>query len=90
MNCDKNLSFLEQVVVEIENQNQMPAQDFLKWIQHQGGYIHPAIDLFHDFGDGKRGVVAKKDIAEGEQLLLIPSHATLFWNSKNSEDSSEF
>lgn len=70
---------------ESRNLKKMAAQSFLDWIHHQGGYVNPAIDLFHDFEGGKRGVIAKKDISQGEQLLLIPLQATLFWNRKQCE-----
>ena len=51
---------------------------FLAWLKSAGGYVHPSLDLFCPLGaDGDRGVVAREDIKEGEQLVLIPQACTL-------------
>jgi hypothetical protein len=50
---------------------------FAEWLRRRGGLVHDGVDLFHDFGGGNRGVCAKKDIAEGEQLLLLPLGCTI-------------
>ena len=47
-------------------------QRLLDWIVSRGGKVHRDLDLFHDIGNGERGVCALKAIKEGEQLLLLP------------------
>lgn len=51
--------------------------DFVQWLEEEGGYVHPSLNLFHSFEAGKRGVLATKAIEEGQYLILVPSHATL-------------
>lgn len=50
---------------------------FKDWLRQQGGYVNPKVDLFHQLPSGDRGVYAAADIAEGEQLLLVPVSSTL-------------
>ena len=44
----------------------------LQWIAAGGGFIHPALDIMADIGDGERGVVAVNQVQEGEQLAMLP------------------
>lgn len=51
---------------------------FTSWLTGLGGYINPNLKLFADIDDnGDRGVVAQEDIAEGQQLMLIPKSCCL-------------
>ncbi|WIA41993.1 hypothetical protein OEZ86_009292 [Tetradesmus obliquus] len=51
---------------------------FVNWLKDRGGYVNPKINLFNKTGSsGDRGVYAEQDIAEGEQLLLVPVPSTL-------------
>lgn len=50
---------------------------FREWLTQQGGYINPKASLFHSLPSGDRGVYATADIAQGEQLLLVPLSCTL-------------
>jgi hypothetical protein len=51
---------------------------FVEWLKDRGGYVNPKINLFKKTGSsGDRGVYAEQDIAEGEQLLLVPVPSTL-------------
>jgi hypothetical protein len=50
---------------------------FAKWLRSRGGYLSPKLNLFENLTNGDRGVWACEDIKEGEQLLLVPSDATL-------------
>ena len=46
---------------------------FTSWLTGHGGYVNPTLSLFTEVDDnGDRGVIAKEDIEEGQQLMLIP------------------
>jgi hypothetical protein len=51
---------------------------FAAWVRRHGGYISPSVRLFAPLPGGGRGVAAAADVAEGEQLLLIPRHLCLY------------
>ena len=53
------------------------AAAFGDWLKQQGGYLHPKVSLFHQLASNDRGVTATADIAEGEQLILVPVSASL-------------
>jgi hypothetical protein len=60
---------------------------FRDWFSRRGGYISPKVSLFGDSGiPGDRGVRARADIDEGEQLLLVPIQSTLHI----PEDTNEY
>lgn len=50
---------------------------FVEWLKEKGGYVNSKLDLFQETGSGDRGVFAEQDIAEGEQLILVPVPSTL-------------
>lgn len=53
--------------------------DLVASITASGGYVSPKLDLFHEMEPGgERGVFAMQDIAEGEQLFLIPVSSTIY------------
>ncbi|GMH32228.1 hypothetical protein BSKO_00062 [Bryopsis sp. KO-2023] len=64
----------------------MAGKEFMEWLCREGGVVHAGISLFHDFGGGRRGVVANQAISEGEELLLIPCKATLSWHTSEDPD----
>ena len=46
---------------------------FASWLGGQGGYLNPKLEAFIEVDDnGDRGIIAKEDIEEGQQLMLIP------------------
>jgi hypothetical protein len=47
------------------------------WIASRGGTVSDKLELFHQMESGDRGVFATADIAEGEQLMIIPTDATI-------------
>jgi hypothetical protein len=51
---------------------------FAAWVRRHGGYISPSVRLFAPLPGGGRGVAAAADVAEGEQLLLVPHHLCLY------------
>lgn len=52
--------------------------DFTTWLSDRGGKVHPELDLFHTLPSGDRGVVARRDISEGELLLLLPTNCAIY------------
>lgn len=52
---------------------------FGDWLRQQGGYLNPKVSLFKQLAptSSDRGVTATADIAEDEQLILVPVSATL-------------
>ena len=57
----------------------------IAWIQGEGGYVHPAIDLFAEKAERRdRGVVARQEIEKDEQLLLIPEKCALYFPDRLS------
>lgn len=64
----------EQVRVEINSEQTLhhpPLSPFLQWLQSNGVYIHPNIEIY-DFPDMGRGIRAKQDIKSNVKLLSIP------------------
>ena len=51
---------------------QATKEALLHWVAAGGGFIHPALDIMADIGDGERGVVAVRQVHEGEQLAVVP------------------
>lgn len=65
------------------------ATAFVQWLKSSGGFIHDGLDLFQATQNrNDRGVFAKCDIKKGEQLLLIPNHATLYFRTKDDTSST--
>lgn len=61
---------------------------FTAWLAEQGGYVHPSLDLFRELPGGDRAAVAAADIAEGEQLLIVPVAATLHLDVPGAPDGA--
>lgn len=62
---------------------------FLEWLEREGGYINGDLCLFDDIEGEGRGVIAKKAIKEGQQLLLIPAALCIHYDPLPSSSSSE-
>ncbi|GFR45203.1 hypothetical protein Agub_g6597 [Astrephomene gubernaculifera] len=52
--------------------------DFATWLRSRGGKVNQELDLFSVLESGDRGVVARRQIAEGELLLLLPITCALY------------
>ena len=52
----------------------------VSWLIAAGGFVHQAVALTPDDGTGGRGLVAARDIARGEQLIVVPEKAQLFYS----------
>lgn len=50
---------------------------FAAWVGSGAGHISTSLDLFNEMPTGDRGVVATKNIAKGEQLMLLPLQRVL-------------
>lgn len=50
---------------------------FVEWLRSNGGYVAPSLDPFHELPTGDRGIVAVGDIAEGDNLIILPTQATI-------------
>uniref|UniRef100_A0A7R9VAF8 SET domain-containing protein n=1 Tax=Chlamydomonas euryale TaxID=1486919 RepID=A0A7R9VAF8_9CHLO len=58
---------------------------FLAWLRSRGGFVHADIDLFADMGGGDRGVVARADIAKGENLVIVPTDCCMHLPADESD-----
>lgn len=52
--------------------------DLVAWLLENGGFVHPDLSLFSELENGDRGVRAKKAIAEGDQLLIVPKALCIY------------
>ena len=52
----------------------------VSWLIAAGGFVHEAVALTPNDGTGGRGLVAARDIARGEQLIVVPEKAQLFYS----------
>lgn len=50
---------------------------FSTWVENGAGHISPKLDLFNEMPTGDRGVVASRNIAKGEQIMLLPLQRVL-------------
>ena len=57
----------------------------VSWLIAAGGFVHEAVTLTPNDGTGGRGLVVARDIARGEQLIVVPEKAQFFysWNDKD-------
>ena len=51
---------------------QTAEEALLHWITAAGGYIHSSLNVMADVGGEERGIVAVKQVQEGDQLAILP------------------
>ena len=63
---------------------------FSSWLGGQGGYLNPKLKAFTEVDDnGDRGILAKEDIEEGQQLMLIPLSCCLHMPTQQDQATSQ-
>jgi hypothetical protein len=57
----------------------------VSWLIAAGGFVHEAVTLTPNDGTGGRGLVAARDVARGEQLIVVPEKAQFFYSWKDKD-----
>ena len=57
----------------------------VSWLIAGGGFVHEAVTLTPNDGTGGRGLVAARNIARGEKLIVVPEKAQFFCSWKDKD-----
>lgn len=54
--------------------------DLINWVRREGGFVHPAVKIAED-GTTGLGLVASAEIPKGSDLIALPAHVPLRFES---------
>lgn len=54
--------------------------DLINWVRREGGFVHPAVKIAEDSTTGL-GLVASAEIPKGSDLIALPDHVPLRFES---------
>ena len=57
------------------------SENFARWVEANGCFMHPSLSLFHILPSGDRGVVAQARIKKGEELINVCLDACIHFPS---------
>lgn len=60
--------------------------DLLKWIKREGGFVHEAVTITQDTTYGL-GLVASGGIPKGSDLIVLPEHVPLKFQSDKDDEA---
>ncbi|KAB2624164.1 histone-lysine N-methyltransferase setd3 [Pyrus ussuriensis x Pyrus communis] len=58
--------------------------DLIKWVRREGGFVHEAVKIAQDSSFGL-GLVASEEIPKGSELIVLPEHVPLRFDSIESD-----
>ncbi|OMO60691.1 hypothetical protein CCACVL1_23950 [Corchorus capsularis] len=62
--------------------------DLVKWVKREGGFVHDAVKIGHDTTFGL-GLVASGQIPKGSDLIVLPDHIPLKFQSDNQDGAAD-
>lgn len=60
--------------------------DLLKWVKREGGFVNDAVNITHDTTNYGLGLFASAEIPKGSDLIVLPDHVPLKFQSDNNKD----
>ncbi|OMO93994.1 hypothetical protein COLO4_16581 [Corchorus olitorius] len=62
--------------------------DLVKWVKREGGFVHDVVKIAHDTTFGL-GLVASGQIPKGSDLIVLPDHIPLKFQSDNQDGAAD-